>query len=149
MTLIVDAGPLFVQADARSRRHREIVGLLRADRGPLVTTTFAACEADYFIDKRLGVDVELRFLDDLAEGTFDVAPMGLEDIRRIREVARRYRDLRLGLTDASLVVLAERLNTTRILTFDERHFRAIEPLQGGHFTILPADAPARDAPADA
>jgi hypothetical protein len=37
------------------------------------------------------------------------------------------------------VVLAARFGTTRILTFDERHFRALIPLQGRHFTILPAD----------
>jgi hypothetical protein len=27
------------------------------------------------------------------------------------------------------------------LTFDERAFRAVTPLQGGSFTVLPADAP--------
>jgi predicted nucleic acid-binding protein len=44
-----------------------------------------------------------------------------------------------GHADASVAVLAARFGTRRILTFDERHFRAITPLQGGHFTILPAD----------
>jgi hypothetical protein len=29
------------------------------------------------------------------------------------------------------------------MTFVERAFRAITPLRGGAFTILPADAPAR------
>ncbi|MGH2355036.1 MAG: hypothetical protein ACRDI2_09890 [Chloroflexota bacterium] len=44
------------------------------------------------------------------------------------------------LADASLVVLARRYRTRRILTFDQRAFRAVEPLHGGAFTILPADA---------
>jgi uncharacterized protein len=39
-----------------------------------------------------------------------------------------------------LVVLAERYGTTRILTLDERHFRAIKPLHADAFTLLPADA---------
>jgi predicted nucleic acid-binding protein len=39
-----------------------------------------------------------------------------------------------------LVVLAQRHGTTRILSFDERAFRAVAPLQGGSFTVLPADA---------
>jgi predicted nucleic acid-binding protein len=47
--------------------------------------------------------------------------------------------LRLGVADASLVVIAERYATRRLLTFDERTFRAVAPLQGGAFTILPAD----------
>ena len=45
-----------------------------------------------------------------------------------------------GLAGASVVVLAAQHVTTRVLTLDLRHFRAMEPIQGGHFTILPADA---------
>jgi hypothetical protein len=32
-----------------------------------------------------------------------------------------------------------RLGTRRILTFDQRHFRAVRPIHGGVFTLLPAD----------
>jgi predicted nucleic acid-binding protein len=49
-------------------------------------------------------------------------------------------DLGIGLTDASLVVLADRYRTNRILTLNERPFRALEPLGGGSFELLPADA---------
>jgi len=54
-------------------------------------------------------------------------------------------DLRLGLADLSVVVLAARLDTLRILTFDYRHFRAVRPLQGGSFVLLPMDENAEDA----
>ena len=56
-----------------------------------------------------------------------------------RDLVRRHRDLEIGLADASVAVLAGRLGTTRVLTFDQRHFRALAPVQGGSFTILPAD----------
>jgi hypothetical protein len=36
-------------------------------------------------------------------------------------------------------VLAGRYATDRILSFDERHLRAITPLHGKAFTVLPAD----------
>ena len=45
----------------------------------------------------------------------------------------------IGIADASLVVLADKYRTTRLQTFDERHFRAIRPLHANAFTILPAD----------
>ncbi len=39
------------------------------------------------------------------------------------------------------LVLAGALETNRIASFDERHFRAVEPLHGGEpFVLLPADA---------
>lgn len=52
---------------------------------------------------------------------------------------RQYADLGLGLTDASLIVLAHRVRTRSLLMLDERHFRAVRPLQGGVLTLLPAD----------
>lgn len=48
---------------------------------------------------------------------------------------------RLAAADASLVVVAARFQTTRILTLDERHFRTLPPLWGAAaFTLLPADS---------
>jgi uncharacterized protein len=52
----------------------------------------------------------------------------------------RHSDLELGLADFALITLADRHRTNRVLTFDERHFRAVTSLRGGSFTILPADA---------
>lgn len=44
------------------------------------------------------------------------------------------------MTDASLVVLAARVDSADIATFDERHFRAIRPLAAGSaFRLLPLD----------
>jgi len=45
----------------------------------------------------------------------------------------------VGLADLSVVVLAERWSTRRLLTFDDRHFRTLRPLGGGLFTLLPVD----------
>ena len=42
--------------------------------------------------------------------------------------------------DLSVAVVAQKLGTRRILTFDERHFRVVRPLQGGVFELLPSDA---------
>lgn len=141
MALIVDAGALYAQADADEPRHLAVRAILEQERETLVTTELAVAEADYLILDRLGPEVELAFLDDLAEGTFVVECLDRVQLRAARAVVARYRDLRLGLADASLVVIAERYGTRRILTFDERAFRVVAPLQGGNFTILPADQP--------
>jgi predicted nucleic acid-binding protein len=139
MTLIVDAGPLYGHADASDPDHEMIAEVLDAERESLVVPAFAAAEADYMILDRLGVDAELAFLTDLATGAFQVECLTTLELGRARDVAQRHRELRIGLADASVVVLAARFRTRRILTFDERHFRAMTPLQGRHFTILPAD----------
>ena len=137
--LIVDAGALYAQADADEPQHAAITATLRAERDSLVTSQIVVAEADYLILRRLGIDVELSFLDDLAGGTYVVDALTLPELTIARDIVARYRDLELGLADASLVVLASRWRTRRILTLDERAFRAVTPLQGGSFEILPAD----------
>ncbi|MCW2952888.1 MAG: putative nucleic acid-binding protein contains domain [Conexibacter sp.] len=62
-----------------------------------------------------------------------------EDYSTIVDLDERYADLRVGLADCALVVLAQRCRTTRILSFDERRFRAVVPLDGDAFTIVPFD----------
>lgn len=140
MTIVVDAGPLYSQADRRDPDHAAVVEVLLGAREPLVVPAFAAAEADFLILTRLGVDTELAFLEDLASGAFQVETLTPPELRTAAELARRYRDLELGLADASVVVLAARFRTRRLLTFDERAFRAVAPLQGGRFTLLPGDA---------
>ena len=140
MALIVDAGGLFAQANARDREHASVRSVLLAEREEIVTTELALAEADYLILDRLGPQAEAAFIDDVVEGTFVVECLDRAGLAKARDVVARYRGLQLGVADASLVVLAAEYATRRILTFDERAFRAVEPLTGGAFTILPADA---------
>jgi len=139
VALLLDAGALYAQADRADPHHAAVVEVLRAEREPLVTSAVAVAEADYLILTRLGVDVELAFLEDLAEGTFLVECLSRPELATALALARRHRDLAIGLADASLVVLAQRFRTRRLVTFDERAFRNVAPLQGGTFLLLPAD----------
>ncbi len=52
-------------------------------------------------------------------------------------IIARYRDLGIGLADASMVVLAQRYRTRTILTLDHKHFSVLRPLGGGLFKIVP------------
>ncbi len=79
----------------------------------------------------------VAFIEDLAAARFRVECLLPDEYEKVAELSRRYGDLRLGLADLSLIVLAQRFDCTRVATFDERRFRAVRPLQGGSFTLLP------------
>jgi predicted nucleic acid-binding protein len=66
-------------------------------------------------------------------------PGGQADYRVIAGLERRYASLNVGLAELSTVVAAAKAGTRKVLTFDERHFRVLRPLNGGTFTLLPAD----------
>jgi hypothetical protein len=67
--------------------------------------------------------------------TFDAG-----DIESAERLIGRYRELEIGLADASLVVLANRYGVRDLLTLDERHFRTLRGPGGRPFRLLPADA---------
>lgn len=113
---------------------------MEADPGPIVISPYVLAELDYMLLQRYGTNTELEFLGEVVAGAFELAPFGRTEQARAVTLLQKYRDMRIGLADASLVVLAERYDTTRLLTLDERHFRAIRPLHADAFTLLPADA---------
>ena len=86
MALIVDAGALYVQTDAEEPRHDAVARVLVAEREALVTTNLAVAQADYLILTRLGVGIELAFLEDLAMSTYIVECLTREELRTAREV---------------------------------------------------------------
>jgi len=139
VTLVIDAGPLVALADEHEPRRGEILDLLQGDRGRLFIPAPVTAEIDYLLGQRLGSQARRAFMQDLAARRYESPGLDSRDYEMALELDRRYADLNLGLADLSVAVLARKLGTRRILTFDQRHFRAIRPLQGGSFTLLPAD----------
>ena len=139
MTLVIDAAPLVALADEREPRRDEILEILRAERGSLFVPAPVTAEIDYLLDRRFGAPARRAFLEDLAARRYESPGLEAADYQAALELDRQYADLNLGLADLSVAVLAGRFGTLRILTFDQRHFRALRPIQGGAFTLLPAD----------
>jgi predicted nucleic acid-binding protein len=140
VTLLLDASPLVAIADPAEPQRERILEILARERGLLVIPAPTTAEIDYLLGQRFGRAARRAFLADLAAGRFTVTGVAQEDYAAISELETRYEDLDLGLADCALVVLADRYQTDRILTFDERHFRTVTQLGGGPFTVLPADA---------
>lgn len=140
MTLVIDAAPLVAFGDANDPYFARVDELLRTFEGPLVIPAPVTAEVDYLLGQRVGDGPRRSFIADLAAGRFVVACLEREDYTTIAELDTRYADLGLGLADCALVVIANRYATNNIMSFDERHFRAVTPLVGGAFTILPADS---------
>ncbi len=140
MTVVIDAAPLVAFGDASDPYFTRIEELLQTVDGPLIIPAPVTAEVDYLLGQRVGRGPPRNFIADLAAGRFTVACLEREDYATIGELDARYADLELGLADCALIVIANRYKTNRILSFDERHFRAVTPLQGGAFTILPSDS---------
>ncbi|BBZ12314.1 VapC toxin family PIN domain ribonuclease [Mycobacterium branderi] len=73
-------------------------------------------------------------------GRIAIPAVSAPTLRTARRIQNRYDALRLDLTDAVSVVVAEQYETDTVLTLDRRDFRAVAPLTGAQaFRILPDD----------
>ena len=140
MTLVADTGALYALYDRDDRNHRSVLRVVSAHRGPIVVPLPVAAELDYFLTRYLGTDAALDFLASIEAGAFALDHLVKGDLARSRELVERYRDLPLGLVDATVIAVAERLETRAILTLDMRDFRAVGGHSHGAFVLLPADA---------
>lgn len=136
--IVCDTSALLAALDRDQRLHDRARALLAADEGPFVLSPFVLGELDYFLGNRYGVDARLAVLDEVATGAYHLVAFDGPDVAEMRKVVARYRNLGIGIADASIVVLAARFRTRRIFTLDRRHFDAMRPLQGGRFEVLPA-----------
>jgi uncharacterized protein len=138
VALIVDTGPLLAALDAADPDHARCAALLTRAQEDLVVPALVMAELDYWCHERLGGDAWLVFLDDVVRGAYRVEHPALPDLERCSGLQRQYADLGLGVVDASIVALAERLGERRLATLDRRHFAVVRPAHADAFELLPA-----------
>jgi uncharacterized protein len=138
--IVVDTGGLLAALDRAESMHEPTVRALEREEGPFVLSPLVLAELDYLVRRELGGDQALTLAREVGAGAYDLATLASADVAAAANVLAQYSDLGASLADASLVVLAAKRGTRRILTLDERHFRVLRPLDGGYFTLLPADA---------
>lgn len=135
--LVVDAGPLVAAAATRDRNHERCVELLAQAPRPIVVPVLVVTEVGYFLGDRLGPAAELAFAESVRLGELEIEPIEAQDWGRIVELLGHFRDLPLGIVDASVIAVCERLGETKLATLDRRHFGAIRPRHCPALTLLP------------
>ena len=134
--IIADTSGLLALFNRREPAHERVASAVAEAPGPLVISPFVVAELDYLLATRLGVEAELAVLRELAAGAYELSSLGPGDLEVCADVVAMYGDQEIGVTDASLVVLANRHQTRTILTLDHRHFGVLRPLDGGHFKLI-------------
>jgi len=138
--ILIDTSGLLAWIDASQHLHREVTAAMKSVPGPFLLSPFILAELDYLTATRVGIAAELALLEEVARGAYRLEPFTPSDVQRALVVLERFRDLDIGLADASIVVLAERYRIRDVLTLDERHFRPLRTLDGHPFRLIPADA---------
>jgi predicted nucleic acid-binding protein len=135
--ILLDTGGLLAAIDRSQAQHVGAAQALRRARGPLLLSPFVLAELDYLLTTRVGIDAQRALLEEVARGAYRLEPFTPEDVAAAASVVQRYQDLRIGLADASIVVLADRHRVLEVLTLDHRHFEALRGPGGRRFRLRP------------
>jgi predicted nucleic acid-binding protein len=138
--ILLETSGLLAALDTSEEHHQAAASSLKQAGEPRVLSPFVLAELDYLLTRHVSARIARLFLREVAGGAYELAPFDADDVARAAVVLDRYGELGLGLTEASIVVLAERYRTIDVLTLDERHFRAITGPRNQPFRLLPADA---------
>ncbi|MCX6381231.1 MAG: PIN domain-containing protein [Armatimonadetes bacterium] len=131
MTLC-DTGIIVAAINLSDRHHTQAITLLANVRSPFVTTWACMTEAMHLVGA--AGQEKLRRLIENEVFRFYVATQA--DALRACQLMRLYADAPMDFADASLVIAAENMNITRILTLD-RHFYAYLINGKTPFEVLP------------
>lgn len=141
--VVADTSAVLALMDRNDKDHRRIRALYeeRADEWALPWAILP--EVDYLASKKLGADASQSWIDNLAVGTLRVEWGRDADLVRAQKLASTYAGLGVGLVDAVVMAVAERLRAD-IATLDLRHFAAVRLAHAPR--LLPRDVGAGRSP---
>ncbi|MFZ4856395.1 MAG: type II toxin-antitoxin system VapC family toxin [Desulfuromonadaceae bacterium] len=135
--VLVDTGIIYALADRSDAWHLRARSFVENYKGTLIIPSTVIPEACYLLQTHLSPQAEIAFVKSIVTGALRLEQVTEEDMGRALDVMNSYQDMVIGLVDASVVAVADRLNLSSILTTDRRHFSVVQPKHCPAFTLLP------------
>lgn len=135
--IVADTGAIIALVDASDKHHAEMVTLFDEDEGEWMLPWAILPEVDYLLAEHVGARAQRAFMRDIAEGAYFIEWGHPADLVRAKALCEQYGKLKLGLVDAVVIAVAERLKASAIATLDLRDFGAVRIT--GSPKLLPRD----------
>jgi hypothetical protein len=132
---LVDTGVLLAAASPRDDRHKDCLDVLRATRGPLLSTLAVMTELFYFVhDDGLRSGLAWKFF---SRGAVRIARIDEAELPKIEVLMLKYANRPMDFADATLVHVAGREGIADILTIDHDDFESYRFGRNRRFRIAP------------
>jgi len=133
--LLLDTGALVSLLDRSQSRHRDFVTFFEGWQGPIVSSEAVLTEACHLLLRTpRGAESCLEFF---LHGGATLVPMSGASLERCLQLVARYTDLPMDYADATLVALAEDLETDLVLTTDRTDFEVYRWRDRRPFRVVP------------
>jgi len=126
---LADTGPLVAYLDATDPHHAEVADCMTPFLGRLVTTSAVVTEAMHLLGACAnGPEEFAAFTVQAGLEVYDLCQP--EDLEQAAALMKKYAGVRMDFADATLLLLAEGLGLSDILTLDRRRFAAFRTRRG-------------------
>jgi predicted nucleic acid-binding protein len=133
--LLLDTGALVSLLDRNQRDHRACTRFFESWEGPVLSSEAVLTEATHLLGGIAGGP--RACLDFFLAGGAVLVPSTPASLRRARALIEQYASLPMDYADATLVVLAEEIETNLIFTTDRRDFGVYRIRGRRPFRIVP------------
>lgn len=133
--MILDTGPLVAILDRSERNHIRCVEFLKSYHGRFITTEPVLTETLYLLNH--SISAQRACMNFILQGGATLFPSSLKTLTRCIELMEQFSDTPMDFADATLVVLAEEINTNSIFTLDRRGFSIYRSHHKKTFDIFP------------
>jgi predicted nucleic acid-binding protein len=134
---LADTSFLYAVFDKRDSRHALTRTILDASEIQLIIPDVVLGETMYLQKARIGIHGVAISLEGLIAAQIPLQAISYVDLARIREVTETYADAKFDFVDCCIMALSERLNITKICTFDHRDFSIFRPRHCAYLELLP------------
>ena len=135
--VLVDSSFLCAVYDQSDAGHSAARQFMRSNRIVSIVPEVILSEVTFLLNRSGGQLAVEFFLQSFEATKPRLESIQVGDLKRVREVLRTYPRAPLDFVDCCIVAMSERLNITRVCTFDRRDFSILRPAHCEFLELLP------------
>ena len=137
MAILIDTSALLAYISVKDKNNKAAIQTMKNLGGEKrIVTSAVVSELFYMTVARLNYAQAIAIFT-LTKTAFTIEQLSTLDMTRMQEIMTKYQNVELDYTDTSIMAVAERLNITRIFTFDRRDFGMYRPKHCNYFELIP------------
>ena len=137
MTFIADSNLVYALYNAKDIHHQDGMDFLSHNTEVMLVPDVVLPEVSFLVARDIGHNGMRTFLEYFMQLDVQLEAVGMDDLAIVRNIVTAYPDARFDLVDCCIMAIAERLDITRIATFDRRDFTMFKPRHCEFLELLP------------
>ena len=137
MIFIADSNFVYALYNANDIHHQDAMSWLSHNTEVMLVPDVVLPEVSYLIARDIGHSGMQKFLEYFMQLDVQLEAVGMDDLAGVRDIVSAYPGARFDLVDCCIMAIAERLDVTRIATFDRRDFSIFQPSHCDYLELLP------------